>query len=272
MAQGVSNINSSTINRNLNNATSKINRDFETIASGKRINRASDDPAGLAIAEQLLAAAQTNAVAARNISDGVSVANIAEGGLESAGNITSRLSELAQQSANGTLSDSQRAALNNEYQSLQSELDRIAQTTQFNGQQLLSGSSNLGLQAGTDGSVNSQINLSLPGVSSSSLGLSADISTQEGARQALEQSKAATESIAQARGSIGATVSRLDTAYESVKTSEVNQREAESRIRDADYAEATARLVRNRIAQQADVALAAQSNNTSANSVLKLLS
>ncbi len=259
--------------RNLGKATADVKKAGERLASGKRINRASDDPAGAAIAARLSADAQINTVAARNISDGVSIANIADGALETAGSITTRLSELATQSANGTLSDDQRTALNQEFQALKSELDRVSNTTEFNGQQLLSGNgSSFSLQAGTDGGSNSQITLQTTGVSSSSLGLGgSDISTQAGAQAALTAAKQATETVATTRGNVGSVVSRLDTAFANIKTSEVNQREAESRISSADIAEEAANRVKATILQKGNVGLAAQANSSAAN-VLKLLS
>lgn len=258
--------------KNLNKASSDLKKANDRLSSGKRINRASDDPAGAAIAAKLASAAQIDAVAARNVNDGFSIANIADGALESAGTITARLGELATQASNGTLSDSQRSALNQEYQSLKSELDRVSNTTEFNGQQLLSGSGgSFDLQVGEDGSSSSQITLNTTGVSSSSLGLEgSDISTQAGAQAALTQAKAATDSVAQTRGNIGSVVSRLDTAFSNIKTSELNQRDAEDRISSADIAQEVANRIRASVQQRGDVALQAQANSSAAN-VLKLL-
>ena len=177
-----SNVSSLQTQRQLGNRTEALEKNFERLSSGKRVNRASDDPAGLAVALSILAEADTGVVAARNISDGVSALSIADGALQSSSDILTRLGELSTQAANGTLSAEQRSALNNEYQALKSELDRIASTTEFNDQALLSGSSTINLQAGTDGSENSQLGVNLPGVSASSLGLADNILTQENAR------------------------------------------------------------------------------------------
>lgn len=263
--------NSASITNNLSNKTAQVKKSYEKLSSGKEINRASDNPANLAVALDLLTNARSSSVAARNISDGVSVANIADGSLSSASDITGRLQELAAQSANGTLNDDQRKALNDEYQALKAELDRTAQTTEFNGQQLLNGDTSITIQAGTDGSSNSQVSISLPGVSSSSLGLSNDISTQQNAQGALDQAKSATQTIASARGDIGASVSRLESAYENVKTSELNSRTAASSITDLDVAKESSNLAASRISQQAATAVQAQANNQ-ASLVLKLLS
>lgn len=256
-----SNIQSLQIDKQISQKSSQVKDSIERLSSGKSINKPSDNPAGLAVALALLATADTSAVAARNISDGVSVANIADGAVSTAQDVTTRLAELSTQAANGTLSDDQRAALNNEFQALTSELDRISQTTSFNGQSLLAADSSVTIQAGTTGSEQSRVSLGLPGVSSASLGLSgADISTAEGARTALESVKAAQDTLAQARGEIGAGVSRLETAFNVLQTSEVNQRESASRILDVDVAKESSNLVANRIQLEAAVAVKGQAN------------
>ncbi len=265
------NISSLQSDRQLNKSSNAVKNSFERLSSGKRINKPSIDPAGLAVAVELLGSAGNNAVAARNISDGVSVASIADGAIQTASQITGRLGELATQAANGTLTDSQRGQLNNEFQALTAELDRISGTTEFNGQQLLSGDSQTTLQVGEGSDASSQITLSLPGVSSSSLGLTGDISTQAGAQAAIEQATAASETLAGARGEIGATVSRLDSAFQNVQTIEVNQRQAASRIVDADVAKETADLTANSIRQQVGAAIKAQANTQPA-LALQLLS
>jgi flagellin len=254
------NIASLQTDRQLTKRSSELKKNFEALASGTRINRASDDPAGLAVALDLLSNAQVSDVGQRNISDAVSAADIADGAISSAAEITGRLSELASQASNGTLSDQQRSALNSEYQALVGELDRIAQTTEFNGISLLSGGGSVTVQAGSDGSSSSQLGVPFPGVSASSLGLSSSIATQNGALQAIDEAKRATESLAASRGEIGATVSRLEVASENLRASSVNEREAASQIYDADIAAESARLVSNRIGQQAGVAIKAQAN------------
>lgn len=255
------NIPSLGVDSSIRTNSKKLAETFERLSSGKQINKAADNPAGLAVALELLSNANSSSVAARNISDGVSVANIAEGSLSSAGDITVRLSELATQSANGTLSSEQRSALNTEFQALSSELTRISETTEFNGQQLLNQDSTINIQAGISGGTESQIALKLKGVSSTNLGLAAlDISTPEGAKAAIEQTKAAQESIIETRGELGATVNRLGTAFKNLQVSETNLLEAASRIQDADFAKETASLVANRISQETSVAVKLQAN------------
>ncbi len=264
------NIASLSANKELSKSQKEVTSSLEKLSSGKRINKASDDPAGLAVALNLLTNADTGTVAARNISDGVSTLSIADGAISSASDITTRLAELATQAASGTISSDQRSALNTEYQALRSELDRIAATTEFNGQSLLSGSSSVTIQAGTTGSSTSQISAQLPGVSASSLGLAADLSSAEAARSALDQAKQATASLASSRAEIGASESRLASAFENLKTTELNERTAASRILDADVAEESAKLAANQIRSQASIAVQVQANNQPANA-LKLL-
>ena len=123
--------------RNLTLSTSKLNRSLERLSSGLRINRASDDAAGLAISERFRAEIRSLAQAERNANDGVSLLQIAEGALNETSGILIRLRELAVQAANGTLGDSERAALNEEFQAQIAEIDRIAAVTEFNGTQIL---------------------------------------------------------------------------------------------------------------------------------------
>jgi flagellin len=261
------NIPSLKVDRSLSKNAQELKKGFNQLSSGLRINKASDDAAGLAIATELLTNARIDDSGTRNISDAISAANIAEGALQSAADITSRLGELATQASNGTLSASQRTALNSEFQALRQELDRVSQTTEFNGLQLLGGNTKIGVQAGGS----SQLSISFPGVNSAALGIASDLSSQENAQAAVEEARNAVESLAKARGQIGADVARLDTAFENLRSASVNSREAASRILDANLAEVSARLSANKIQQQASVAVKAQANIQPEN-VLRLIS
>ena len=257
--------------RHSEGASSAMRKDFEKLSSGKRINKASDDPAGLAIAMDLLADASTSVVATRNISDGVSMAAIADSALSTSSDVTTRMAELATQAANGTLSDSQRSQLNNEYQQLSQELNRVSQTTSFNGQQLLSGGNEISLQVGTNGNTASQISMKFADISSGGLGLVSNISTQESARAAIEEVKVAQETLSETRGGLGASVSRLEAAFENLKATELGERDAASRIQDADIAQQSSNLVADRIRQQMSVSVTAQANASPA-AAMQLLS
>lgn len=254
------NIASTKVDREINKTKKATDSNFERLSSGKRINKASDDAAGLAIATQLLAEAELSGQAANNISDAVSLTNVAEGALDSTGGIVDRVIELSAQAANGTLSNDQRAAINAEISGLTAELDRIAQTTSFNGQQLLSQDSSITVQVGTSGSASGNVTFTLPGVSASSLGLTGDAATAENARALLDAAKSAQGRIAGARSEIGASQSRLSSAFENIQQSRVSAQESASRIMDADVAAESARLTANNIKQQAQLSVKAQAN------------
>ena len=259
------------IKRNLFNQTEQLNKSYQKLSSGKRINSASDDAAGLAIADQLAADSVELSQGSRNISDASSVTNIQDGVYSSLGDISSRLSELATQSSNGTLSDSQRGSLNQEFQALSQEANRIVSSTSFNGQNVFAGNTNV--QVGTDSSANSTITLNDPGLGKTVGDLQPlSIDTQANAQATLDTLSSFTQSLAQNRGDLGAQQSRLDTANNVNQTQRDNSIAAESRIRDLDYADQVATNVALQIGQQGSVALLAQASKLNASIVQKLIS
>jgi flagellin len=269
-----SNISSLQAQRRLATATEGLGRTFERLSSGQRINRASDDAAGLAIADNLRAQARVGAVAIRNANDGISTIAIADSALGEIGNVLSRLGELAEQSANGVFSVTQRSALANEFIALSSEIERIATVTEFNGVKLLSGNNNLVLQVGFNSGSTSQISfqgvqgtlqaLGLATAGSSVLSYSINGSTisegQSASRLALDAINNAISSLASTRGTLGAVESRLNVAITSLTVARENFLAAESRIRDVDVATEAAELTRLGILQQAGAAVLAQAN------------
>ncbi|MDD2943582.1 MAG: flagellin [bacterium] len=254
------NVPSITNNRLLTQKSEALNKSFEKLSSGKRINNAADDPAGLAVALSLATNASLDNVAMRNISDGVSLANVAESALESGTQITTRMAELSMRSANGTVSNEQRQAMDAEYQQLASELDRISATTEFNGQKLFDGSGQVTIQAGNSGDQTGQISLSLPSLSSASLNLGTSLTDQAASRDALDRSRQAVNDIASVKGEVGSMVSRLGEALESARASELAEKTAASRIMDTDIAAESAELVKNQIGLKASTAMQAQAN------------
>lgn len=241
---------------------------FERLSSGKRINNAADDAAGLAIAEGLNADTAALAMAQRNMSDGFSVAMIADTAQATTGEALVRMRELAMQASNGTLSNDQRRALQQEYQALQAEVDRVAATTEFNGESV---AGETVIQTGIDGSPTSQTTFMIAETDTSSLNIAnTNLNDPDAARQALEATDAAIAQVSASRAEIGASMSRLETAFRNSSTQELAGREAESRIRDADVAVETAGLVRNNILANAQVSLQAQANLSEQN-VLRLL-
>ena len=269
-----SNIASLQAQRRLGIATNKLSQTFERLSSGQRINKASDDAAGLAIADSLRADQRVATVAIRNANDGISSIAIADSALSEIGNVLTRLAELSEQSANGVFSTTQRSALANEFVALASEIERIAVTTEFNGVKLLSGNSTLTLQVGFDSTSTSQISFSGVDGTLTSLGLAATGSSalsysinagtseagQSAARLALDAINGAIQSLATTRGTLGATESRLNVAINNLSIARENFAAAESRIRDVDVASEAAELTRLNILQQAGAAVLAQAN------------
>ncbi len=260
--------------RNLEQTSSRLNTAYERLSSGLRINRARDDAAGLAIAEALKADGRIASVGIRNASDGISIITIADQAIGQITNVLSRLAELAQQSANGVYGNTQRSALSNEFIALQSEIERIAITTEFNGLKLLSGGAEVVFQVGFDGSSTSQVSFQGVAATLASLGLAAlgssapqysivggtELEAQSSARLALDAINAAITSVTRNRGTLGAAESRLEVTIANLQVARENFQAAESRIRDVDVASEAAELTRLNILQQAGAAVLAQAN------------
>ncbi len=241
----------SNINIKLNQSLKSLDKSSSRLASGKRINSATDDAAGLAIASALESKASLRDVASRNAGYAQSATEIASSAIGQISDISIRLSELAAQAANGTLSDDQRSSLQAEYSALQDEASRIAQTTEFNGVNVLSGSSTT-YQVGTDGSGNSSLQTEGSGVSSILAGLPSDISTQSAAQSALDGLQNTLTSLSQQQGQLGAISARLQYSDNSNQESKINELAAAARIQDADIgteaANATAAQIRAKTA------------------------
>jgi flagellin len=251
----------------------KLSQAFNKLSSGYRINRGADDAAGLAIAESLRAQSRIAGQAIRNTNDGISTIAIADGALGEVANILARLAELASQSANGTLSTTQRSVVSNEFVALSSEIERIASVTEFNGIKLLSGTSAITIQVGTGSGVSSQIGYTNQLATLAGIGLgnasgalvysingSSDEAAATAARLALDAVYAAIYSVGASRGVLGGIESRLSTAIANLGVARENLVAAESRIRDVDVAEEAANLTRLNILQQAGTAVLAQAN------------
>jgi flagellin len=260
--------------RSLSHTTERLNTSFQRLSSGLRINRSTDDAAGLAIAESLRGDTRVAAVSIRNATDGMSIIAITDGAVGQITMVLSRLIELAEQSANGAYGNIQRSALQNEFSALLSEIERVAHTTTFNGQQLLSGGGELAFQVGFDGTSLSQVTYSGIQATLASLGLAAPNSSahmysltglttqdaQDAARLAIDALKAAVTSVTRNRGTLGAAESRLQTTIRDLAVARENFQTAESAIRDIDVAAESAELARNQVLQQAGTAVLAQAN------------
>ncbi len=255
------NILSMTAQRNLGAATERLQGNYSRLASGLRISSAADDAAGLGISERMRAQIRSLGQDARNAQDGISLSQAAEGALNEGSNTLSRMRELAIQASNGTLSSTDRATIDAEFQALKSELDRIATETEFNGIALLDGStSTVDIQVGLD--AGQVITIDLQDVTTTTLGISTiDVTTASNSSGSLAVIDNAITQLNETRGNLGAAQNRLMSAYRSIGSTRENLAAAESRIRDVDVANETADLTRNTIMQQAAVAILSQANS-----------
>ncbi len=261
----------------------RLAQSVERIASGIRINRGADDAAGLAISEALRSDIRALRQAVRNASDGISLINVTEGALNEQSGILIRLRELASQAATGTVGSTERQTIQLEFKSLRDEIDRIAATTEFNGQLLVDGSlsssvpfaNHILIQVGIDASAASRIDLNsevnLTAITASSLAIDVlSVTTAGAALTALDSLNSSISVVTQGRGKVGAVQNRLVRTIANLSISIENLSAAESAIRDADIAEEVALLTRNQILVQAATAMVGQANLIP-QSVLQLL-
>ncbi|OHX19997.1 flagellin [Chromobacterium sphagni] len=255
---------------NLNNSQSSLSQSLERLSSGLRINSAKDDAAGLAISQTLTSAINGNNQAINNANDGISVGQTAEGALGQIANNLQRIREIAVQSANGSVSNTNRSQLQNEVDQLTQEISRIVQTTQFNGTSLLSGGSTLTFQVGSSGAANNQVSISSVDLTSAGVlcsynsSLSAtgtiNITTQSGASAILSSLDADIGEISTVRSTFGAVQNRFDAVVSNLQNYVQNLTAANSRIVDVDFASETANLTQNQILQQAGASILKQAN------------
>ena len=259
------NTNSASINaqRNLSSVTEKLGGNFRRLSTGLRISSASDDAAGLAISERLRSQVRSLDQAKRNANDGISLVQTAEGALNEVSSILTRLRELAIQSSNGSVSNQDKETLDEEFQSLVNEVNRIGRSTEFSGIKLLDGSSStvsfqvgFGTTSGID-----TISVSLSAALSTTLSLnSLDIGSGGATTTAISNIDSAINTISGLRGSLGAVQNRLGSTINNLAITVENLSAAESRIRDVDVAFETAQLTRNSILQQASISVLSQAN------------
>ena len=262
--------------RNLNISTKGFTDSLEKLSSGSRINKGSDDAAGLAISEKLKAQIRSIRQARRNADDGTSMIQTAEGGLNEVSNILIRLRELAMQSASDTIGNEERKFVDLEFQQLKSEIQRISEVTNFNGTKLLDGS--VGLLDFQVGTYNDpfQDRITYDGQNANAglqnLGLVEEsTTTKEQAQLALSKIDNSITGVNAIRADLGAIQNRLQSTVSNLMVADENLSAAKSRIRDVDVAAETAELTRNNILQQAGIAVLAQANQQPV-AALKLLS
>jgi flagellin len=245
--------------RNLSNITNRLAGNFSRLASGLRIANASDDAAGLGISERMRSQIRSLGAASRNAQDGVSLAQTAEGALNEVSASLTRMRELAVQSANGTLNTGDRSTIDDEFQALATEIERIADTTTFNGLSLLNASTALDIRVGIN--QGDTISVDLEDVQLAALGLTTTaVDTASAASAAFADLDTAINTVNSSRGDLGAMQNRLESAIRSIQNSSENLSASESRIRDVDIASETADLTRNSIMQQAATSVLAQAN------------
>lgn len=254
--------------RNLSKTRLAQQRTLEQLSSGERINRAGDDAAGLAISENLKAQIRGLKQAERNAQDGISLVQIAEGGLSEVSNILIRLRELAVQAASDTIGPTERKFLNVEFEQLTQEIDRIANSTEFNRVPLLNGTGAVfDIQIGTRNDPLSDrltFDASSADVNVAALGLNlASVADKISAQNSLAAIDQAIISVSGIRADFGALQNRLQSTINNVNISIENLSAANSRVRDADIASATAELTRNNILMQAGTSVLAQANQSS---------
>ncbi len=251
--------------KNLRSSHMLMDKSLARLSSGYRINQAADDAAGLAISENLRGLIRGYKQASRNAEDGVSLVQVAEGGLQEMSNMLIRLRELGVQAASDTIGETERKFLDVEYQQLKSEMQRVSEVTQFNGRDLLNG---------TGGIIDIQVdvhndpfkdrisfNASAANSTLEALGMIAEsLATKEQAQQSLSVVDTAMISVNAMRANFGAMQNRLNSTISNLAVAHENLSAANSRIRDTDVAEETAELTRNSILLQAGVSVAGQAN------------
>lgn len=250
------------------NALVATNRDLSTameqLSSGRRINSASDDAAGLAIRNKMTSQIRSLDMAVKNANDGISLLQTADAAASEITSMLNRMRELAIQSANDIYTSEQRTSLNNEVFELQTEITNIIENTQWNGMRILDGdignSGSVNLQIGAQSNDVISVNMQSLNTGSISSVQSIDISTQSGANAAISVIDNAIAQIDESRGLWGAVVNRLTHAADNANNVSLNTRSAKSRIDDTDYAKTTAELARTMILDRAGTAMLSQAN------------
>ena len=251
--------------------SARLGSSLERIATGIRLQRSGDDIAAMSVSEALRGDVTALKQGAKNLNDGISMIQTADGAISEQSGILIRLREITSQSATGTIGNTERATLQLEFSALRSEFDRIANTTEFNGRKLLDGSlaasssDTTVLQLGLDSSKNNRLDLNqkinLTAVTSSALGFSTDsIATGTGAVTAMDNLTTAIDKLASIRGRIGAAQEALDYSKAALDSSVENLNGAVSSLRDADFAEEFASMTKNQILVQGAAAMIGQAN------------
>lgn len=267
----------------LGRADGSMSKSLEKLSTGLRVNRSSDDAAGLAVSERLRGQIRGMGRAKMNAQDGIALMQIAEGAANEIDDVLQRQRELAVQAASDTLTSSDRTYLDLEFKQLSDEIDRITKSAQYNTMTLLDGT---GFGAGAAGSVlhiganakgADEIKITVSSVSTASLGMSTSgtgavgVSTQSSALSAITSVDNALDKVNRLRADLGSYINRLEHTINNLANQEFNTQDAESRIRDVDFAEETTQFTRNQILVQSSTSMLSQANGAP-QSVLGLLS
>ncbi len=272
----VVNTNIASINtqRSLASTQSGLATAMQRLSSGLRINSAKDDSAGLAIAKRLEAQVSGLGVAERNASDGISMAQTAEGAMIEVGDMMNRMRDLAVQSANGTNTAGDMANLDAEFQALNDEIARTFNATEFNGKKILDADATaFTIQVGANNTADNRITLTTTDMNADSAitaMAAGSIDTQTNAQAAIDLLDTAIDRITTERGDLGAVMNRFEHTINNLQNAAENQAAASSRITDADFAKESAKLSRQQVLSQAATAMLSQANSLPQN-VLGLL-
>lgn len=257
------NVGSLNAQRNLSKSQSGMMKSMQRLSSGLRINSAKDDAAGLAISDRMTSQIRGMNQAVRNANDGISLAQTAEGALQESTNILQRMRELSVQAANDTNTTADRTSIQAEITELDSELTRIADKTQFNGQNLLDGSLSASIQVSANADSAITVSLNTHDFDSTGLGVNAiAVDSAANASAAVTSIDAAITKIDTGRGTLGAVQNRLESTISNLSNVSENLSAARSRVLDADIAAETSAMTKNNILQQAGVSILAQANQT----------
>jgi len=258
------NVSSLEAQKNLSKNQSALMSSFNKLSSGYRINNASDDAAGLAISESMKSQIRSYTVDERNASDGISMAQTAEGSLGDIHDVLGRMRELAVQSSNGSVTSTDRGYMQTEFGLLQSEVTRIQGSAKFNDKDLITASAQtITFQVGLNNSASDQIGVTFGGVALTSLLASTTKiggTTSSSALASLSTIDTAIGSVSTARSKFGAAMNRLQVATSNIQTMRLNLSAANSRIRDVDVASETSAMTRNQVLTQAGISVLSQAN------------
>ena len=261
-----SNISSMNAQRNIMKTSQGLDSSLQRLSSGLRINSAKDDAAGLGVSERMRAQIRGLAQASRNANDGLSVVQTAEGAMGEISEAMIRMRELTVQAASDSITDTERGYLDSEFQELVQEVDRITQSTKFNGNVLLAGAfaaTGLDFQVGFENGANFRITVTVADVSTTGLGFAGTeaVNNKANAQSAMAAIDTALDNLNSARAGLGAKANRLTTAASAVDVTRENLAAANSRVRDADVAAETSNFSRSQVLMQAGVSMLAQANS-----------